>query len=332
MRIVQLSDVHLSKDNLEDLKNYYLQALIDDLKQFHLGKHIDVILFTGDLVDKGGESLGKNPYQVFHDEIILPLMEALDINTDQILLLPGNHDVNQHEIEKMSEAGLCSLLDTSTANETLLITKTAFIPANKRMEQFKSFEFEFHKTDSNYSYSNNESTIIFEENGKKIGFALINDSWRCSESLLREQHFIGHNQLLQTEQLFTKNDTLLNIAVFHHPLNSINQNEANEVENILKSKSFDIAFFGHSHKHEAKKLTSATGGYLTINGRTAFNKPKEKIAKFQPGYNIIDVDPEKRCYTLYARLFIRENGYRFDSDTAALPGGQELSTLPVRSS
>jgi 3',5'-cyclic AMP phosphodiesterase CpdA len=69
MRIVQLSDVHLSKENLEDLKNYYLQALIDDLKKFQAEKPIDVILFTGDLVDRGGESLGKEPCRVFHDEV-----------------------------------------------------------------------------------------------------------------------------------------------------------------------------------------------------------------------------------------------------------------------
>ena len=330
MRIVQLSDIHLSKNNLEDLRNYYLQALIGYLKNFSDEKPIDIILLTGDLVDKGGDSLGKEPYQVFRTEVITPITEALNLTTDQVLLLPGNHDVNRHEIDEFTEAGLCSTLDSAKADETLLKTKTEFIPVNKRMEKFKSFELEFHKNNSNYAYSNNESTNIFEENGNKVGFALINDSWRCSASLTREQHFIGYNQLLGTEQFFSKERAILNIAVFHHPLNAINQNESDEVENILKSKSFDIAFFGHSHKHETKTLTSTTGGYLTINGRAAFNQPTEKIAKFQPGYNILDVDPEKRCYTLFARLFIRENGYRFDSDTTALPGGQESGALPKK--
>ncbi len=327
MRVIQLSDIHLSKENLEDLRNYYLQALIDDLKRFHEQIPIDVILFTGDLVDKGGESLGTDPYKVFHQEVITPILKALDINPDKVLLVPGNHDVSRQEIEQFSEAGLCTTLDSSLANELLLKMESGFISANKRIERFKSFEQQFHKSNINYSYSNNASAAIFEENGKKIGFALINDSWRCSASLSREQHFVGYNQLLKTEKMFTTNNTILNIAVFHHPLNAISQNESDEIENILKSKKFDIAFFGHSHKHEAKSLSSATGGYLTINGRAAFSQPKEKIAKFLPGYNIIDVDPEKRSYALYARLFVRENGYRFDSDTTSLPSGQETGML-----
>lgn len=332
MRIVQLSDIHLSKDNLEDFKNYYLQGLIVDLKKFHSEKLVDVILFTGDLVDKGGNSLGIEPYHVFKDEVIVPIIKALDMSTDQVLLLPGNHDVNRQEIDEFTEAGLCSTLDSLKANDTLLKTEKEFIAVNKRMEKFKSFESEFQKNNSNYIYSNNESTNIFEENGNKVGFVLVNDSWRCSANLMPDQHFIGYNQLLKTENLFSKNGTILNIAAFHHPLNAINQNESDELENILKSRNFDIAFFGHSHKHEAKTLSSASGGYLTINGRAAFNQPKEKIAKFQPGYNVLDVDPVKRCYTLAARLFIRENGYRFDSDTAALPGGQESGMLPNRAS
>ncbi len=328
MRIIQLSDIHLSKDNLEDLKMYYLQALINDLKRFHDETPIDVILFTGDLVDKGGDSLGTEPYTVFHDEVIKPILTALEINQEKVLFLPGNHDINRLDIEEFNEAGLLATLDSNSANELLLKMEKEFISSNKRMEKFKSFEQQFQNGNINYSYSNNASTAIFEKSGNKIGFALVNDSWRCSASLPREQHFIGYNQLLKAEKMFTIDNTNLNIAVFHHPLNAINQNESDEIENILKSKKFDIAFFGHSHKHEAKSLSSATGGYLTINGRTAFNQPKEKIAKFLPGYNILDIDAEKRSYTLYARLFIRESGYRFDSDTTTLPGGQESGMLP----
>lgn len=327
MRIIQLSDIHLSKDNLEDLRNYYLQALIDDLKRFHEQTPINVILFSGDLVDKGGDSLGESPYEVFHKELIDPIVKSLNLNSEAVLLLPGNHDVNRKEIEEFTEAGLCAKLDSSSTNELLLQTELDFIAANKRIERFKSYEKQFKKDNTNYSYSNNASSAIVNDNGKKIGFALINDSWRCSALLKKEQHFVGYNQLLKTEKYFVEQETILNIAVFHHPLDAINQNESDEIENILKSKNFDIAFFGHSHRHEAKSLSSAIGGYLTINGRAAFNQPKENIAKFLPGYNILDVDPEKRNYTLFARLFIRENGYRFDSDTTALPGGQEIGVL-----
>jgi predicted MPP superfamily phosphohydrolase len=328
MRIIQLSDIHLCKDNLEDLKNYYLEALINDLCSFHNHVPIDVILFTGDLVDKGGESLGKDPYDVFYNALIVPLLKSLNLRRENVLILPGNHDVNRKEIEDYNELGLCASLDSSSANNLLQQTELEFISANKRIERFKFFEKQFHKDNTNYSYSNNASAAIVSENGKKIGFALINDSWRCSALLTREQHFVGYNQLFNTGKQFAEEGTILNIAVFHHPLGAINENESDEIENILKSKKFDIAFFGHSHKHEAKSLNTAIGGYLTINGRAAFYQPNENNAKFLPGYNILDVDPEERTYTLSSRMFSRESGYRFDSDTIALPGGQESGVLP----
>jgi predicted phosphodiesterase len=330
MRIVQLSDIHLNNENLNELKSYYLEALIKDMKSFHDITPIDVILFTGDLVDKGGESLGKNPYEIFLKEIINPLMGTFGFTAQQILLIPGNHDVDRKLIDRFSEAGLCSDLDSDSANEVLVSNKDHFTLVNKRIEQFKKFEHKFHEKTPSYFYSNNESATIIGKDGEKVGFVLVNDSWRCSSTIKKEQHYIGYNQLFNAKQFFSKNKTVLNIAVFHHPLNSINQGESDEIENILKSQEFDIAFFGHSHKYESKSLTSSIGGYLTINGRSAFNQPKERLAKFQPGYNIIDVDPDKRLYTLYSRKFIRESGYRFDRDTDSLPNGNESAELPTR--
>src|SRR5688500_6591213 len=108
MRIVQLSDIHLSINNLEDRKIYYLQALIMALKNFHSEKPIDAILFTGDLGDKGGETLGDDPYQVYRTEGIEPRMTALRLTTDHVIFVPGNHDVNRQEIEEFSESGLCT--------------------------------------------------------------------------------------------------------------------------------------------------------------------------------------------------------------------------------
>lgn len=332
MRIIQLSDIHLSKDNIENLKNYYLSALIKDLAFFHGSIPIDAILFTGDLVDKGGNSLGENPYEYFQKEILFPIKEALGLTSNQILFIPGNHDINREFIDKYSEHYLCEKLDKDLANQEILALRNEFTSVNKRIQKFKTFEQQFHSDNSNYAFSNNESTVIIEEAGKKIGLALINDSWRCSSSLKQDQHFIGYNQLFNAKQRFSKEKTLLNIAVFHHPLNLINLSESEEIENILKSQGFDIAFFGHSHKHEAKSTISAIGGYLTINGRSAFSNTIETTSQFQPGYNILDLNLDTKVYTLYARKFIRTNGYRFDSDTESIPGGKETSSLPNKTS
>lgn len=336
MRIVQLSDIHLSSTNLQDLQNFYIDALLTDLTTFHENSPIDLILFTGDIVDKGGESLidkdAKDPencYDIFHREIIDPIKKALGLKDDQILLIPGNHDIQREKIDKYSEPYLLGL-DMEGINAELPLNNAEFRNINARIENFKSYELSVKRNADNYTYSNSESTYIHTEKNKSVGFALLNDSWRCSADLKNEHHFMGYNQLWNANRIFKKAETAFNIAVFHHPLIAFNDNEATEIQLILSSQPYDVVFFGHSHKHEAKSLTSSAGGYFSINGRSAFLFAHEKHSQFQPGYNIFDIDIETRAYTLHARKFIKNTGYQFDKDTDSLKDGTETGFLSIK--
>jgi predicted phosphodiesterase len=321
MRIVQLSDIHLSGTNLPDLQNFYREALLNDLRIFHEEKRIDVILLTGDLVDRGGKSLGENPYSVFENEFIKPLLKELDLKREQILFIPGNHDINRDLIEERSEFFLANTLTKDEANKLLQKTRTAFTEDNRRQEQFKEFEKEFHKNNDSYIFSNNESLTIIDSENFKTGFALINDSWRCSSELKKEQHFIGYSQLFIARNYFKEQKTNINVAVFHHPLELLNSSEKEEIENILRSKEFDVAIFGHSHEQGFESIITSTGGLITLNGRAAFNNSAERDTRFQPGYNILDLNISGKTYTLYTRKFIKGNGYRFDKDVESAPDG-----------
>ena len=54
IRIVHLSDIHFSCKKLDNFKRYMLSGLINDLKKYNDEKKIDIIVFSGDLIDKGG--------------------------------------------------------------------------------------------------------------------------------------------------------------------------------------------------------------------------------------------------------------------------------------
>lgn len=106
----------------------------------------------------------------------------------------------------------------------------------------------------------------------------------------------------------------------------LNENERDEIDNILKAKDFDIAFFGHTHKNKYESNTSHIGGIKLINARSAFNDSNERDYNYQPGYNILDLDIKGRVYTLFSRKYIK-NGYRFDKDTDSLINGQITGSL-----
>ncbi|UYQ92185.1 metallophosphoesterase [Chitinophaga horti] len=333
MRIVQLSDIHLSAANITDFRNFYRSALIKDLKEYHEKVPIDIILLTGDLVDKGGESLLKMPeetsdncYEIFEREFIQPICEALTIRSDQVLMIPGNHDIERGKVDKYSENYLSTLEKEGILVE-LLQNKSSFRNVNERIQAFKNFERRYHGSNENYVYSNNESIHIAYENEKKVGFGLINDSWRCSSTLKPENHYIGYNQLWNIHRNFEDHQTVINVVAFHHPLMAFNESEREEIENILTSQNFNIVFFGHSHRHAAKSLSSSVGGYFSINARTAFNNANETNVKYQGGYNILDINLSTREYLLHARKFMAL-GYRFDHDVESIKGGTESGYLP----
>lgn len=322
MRIAYLSDIHLSTQNIEQLENYYLKALIDDLLLFQKEKVINIVLISGDLLDKGGESFkDKNGYDVFERVFLDPIMKALGLSHEHILFIPGNHDIDRSLIDEDAEYSLKGRLNGAMANRIVKETYQTFSPRNKRMEPFKTFERTFHKDNGQYSISNYESTYIFEREKERVGFALINDSWRCSSDLKPEQHFWGSNQLFNGLKVFVEAGTAINIAVFHHPFRLINAEEEEEVNNILESKNFQLAIFGHTHHYQTKTTVSTAGSLVKLVCRSAFNDPDEQTEKYQPGYTLIDIDVLKRTYAIQARKFMKIGGLRFDKDTDSLPGG-----------
>lgn len=326
MRIIQLSDIHLSSSNKEILTAHYMDSLINDLKEFHHEVPIDVILLTGDLVDKGGTSLGNDPYGIFRKLFIDPILNRIGLRSEQILFIPGNHDIQRNQIDEENEYFLISHLSKETVNNKIKEHRDKPNKVNKRIKKFKDFERKFHQNTIGYNFSYNESSIIIEQDSVKVGFALINDSWRCSSDLKKENHFIGTSQIFNAKNYFTTNKTSINIAVFHHPLELINSAEAEEFEGILQSLEFDIALFGHTHRHNYASVSASNGNIVIINGRSALNDPNETQSKFQSGYNILDLDLKTRNFTIHARKYIH-NQYRFDNDVDTFVEGIKSGTL-----
>lgn len=309
MRIIHLSDIHLSAGNIEHLKDYYLKKLIVELKKINQVKLIDLIIITGDLVDKGGSSL-KNikdykgqkeitPFQIFEIEFIDPICNAINLSKGKIIFIPGNHDIDRDGIDEITEAGLISLLKDPEAGDKYykkLKELNELSDSNKRLKGFKEFEKRYaeeHYNQSKYSFSYFESVYVVkcEIDNKEIGLALINDSWRCSNELKEDNHYIGYSQFIKCLNFLEKNKSEFNIAVMHHPLDSICRNEKNRIKSILIHENYDIVMAGHYHTKYAERLNEigTDKGCIYIQGRTAFDSPNEKIESFQPGFNVIDI-------------------------------------------
>jgi predicted MPP superfamily phosphohydrolase len=324
MRIVHLSDIHLDEGNYDKLRKKIILELIIDLKKYNEKMPIDLIIITGDLVDQGGHSLKKvtefkeieSPFEIFEKLFIEPISKELNISKDKFLFVPGNHDIDNSNINVEKEMELRNLIDESKTkirtdidghiNNYLYDNRANFNEVNNRIKSFKDFEKKYHENilTKNYIYSNNESIFIYEYDKFKIGFLLLNDSWRCSSELKdslgkdlkfdKKYHFIGTDQFYKAIEFFDKEKTNLNILLHHHPLEDYVQYDDIKEEFFLKqNKKFDLTLYGHLHESNLGKIIYEKSELFSNQCRAGLYKPDETDTTYKPGYNIIDFDLHK---------------------------------------
>ena len=152
IRILHFSDLHLSGDAEKQINTStrlgFLFNSIVKLQESD-GKRVDIVVFTGDLIDKGGKDFSTitDGFQAFKDQVLTPLTDKAGIQPDRIVFLPGNHDTQSSDIKEMrdkrnlledyphsSEREINSILNISNGDKELVI---------KRTKEFKRFELEY---------------------------------------------------------------------------------------------------------------------------------------------------------------------------------------------
>jgi 3',5'-cyclic AMP phosphodiesterase CpdA len=331
MRIIHLTDIHLSKENFDEFDNYLRFALINDLKDYNsVDKPIDLIVITGDLVDKGGHSLKElpqykkhvNPYDFFEEYFIEPISKELNIPKANFLFIPGNHDIDENEILWVDEKEMKNEIDIKKVKKYLIKNENSFNSSNQRIKKFKDFETKFHSSNLDYKPTNNQSTYIYNYQSKfKIGFILVNDSWRCSTCVLenedKNKHYFGAKQLDDGLRELDKSGTNLNICLLHHSLE--NYEEEKDVIRFLTTKNVNLFLYGHYHKNKSKNYFNTMGSCFGFRGRASLNNPDETNFPYVPGYNILDISiSTNRIEKIHYRLYNKDLT-TFAPDTMTAP-------------
>jgi Icc-related predicted phosphoesterase len=330
MRIVHLSDIHLSKQNFNEFQNNFKDALLKDLCDYHQSIPIDLIIITGDLVDKGGHSLFeideykaykdvKNPYEIFEEVFLNPIISSLRFPKNNILFIPGNHDVDEREILLFEESEMIKNINKDNVIEYLNGNKT-FVN-NHRIKKFKEFERKFHNDNSLYEYTNNHSNYIYNDKHGLVGFLLINDSWRCKSVKFSNEKklFFGAQQIIDGIKSLDEKNTVLNICLFHHSTEDFEEKDI--VEGLLNRKKIELFLYGHFHSTKTDMFYTPHGSCQGFRSRATLFKPEEILTEFQSGYQIIDIDVlnYKISEIHYRKYDNNEKSKQFISDNETAP-------------
>lgn len=336
MRVVHLSDIHYHP-NQKNFTRYCLDPLIKDLQKYSIEEPVELICFTGDLIDKGGYDSKKSvdileAFDDFEQTFVEPLLKALKLEKHQFVFIPGNHDIDRKSINEYSHDGMLgkmtdrNKIDTAMRNvETLDLN---------RIEHYKTFE-NLYFSDSNSYYQNPFGyAFIHEKNGEKIGIGGINSAWLCKDDNDSGKLIVGREQLDFIQDTFKDEKLDLSIALMHHSYEALHPEEVDFVRDTI-IRDYDLLLVGHTHKTSTYSLSTSIGNGCVLSTAPAnwVSNNFQVQAKYQNGYNIIDVfenqEKEKSVKVHFRRYNYEKN--QFVSNTDAGEGDSGTSKFSFRS-
>ena len=306
MRIVHLSDFHVNKNHLADINDFVIKALVEDLSNFNCTNKIDLIVISGDLIDKGGQSFKEDidlALNCFSKNIIRSISHAIDLPYTNFFFCPGNHDIDRKADAEYVDKGLYETLTCVDAVNKFIEDEDN--NGIKKILPFKKFEKSFYEGSSIKRYiSNFESCFLLEIDQVKIGISCFNSCWRCHESRNDKNNIlIGEKQIIRARQITKDSD--IKIAVIHHPLDWLSRFDQKAVKNFI-IKDYDLIFFGHTHEAETSMNSNFLGSvFVSVAPSNWTYNLRSTDANFSNGYSIVDYDFSKKKITVHNRKYRR---------------------------
>lgn len=328
MRLIHLSDFHLTKEHEGDFEEYIIKPLLEDLIALNTQKTIDLIIFTGDLIDKGGKGYESidDAFLEFEIQVIERITAAINISKNRFIIIPGNHDINRDADLKSTEIGLRSQLISLEAINTFLNDPREFEGATKRILKFKEFERNLYANSPETIVTDLESIHRYEVQDLKVGIACLNSAWRCYDSDSDQNNIlIGEKQIMAA--INKTSDSDIRIALLHHPLEDISPIEKKIMRDRIVS-NFDLVLTGHVHQEDNFRFSNMQGSTIFSASAASWSGNIRSFnTEFINGYSIIDYDYNIGCKLIYKKYshkkkkFIRNNEFGDDN-------GEEYYTFP----
>lgn len=329
LRIVHLSDIHLNLDSFVDFEEFILTALIEDLKEYDAKEKIDIIVFSGDLIDKGGKSFGntKEALDYFEQFVIEQLSNGLKLPKENFFFAPGNHDINPASDEDYVDIGLTgTILSTEDVNEYIDSGKTNGI---MRVIQFKEFEKAFYSKYNNYiQLTNFNSTFNTSAKGFSVGINCINTSWRSYDSKTdKGKLLIGERQFTKSSEMIKNCD--VTIAIMHHSIDWLKDFDKRNSKDFL-NKEYSIVLCGHIHEGDTWSQSSMYGNtFISVAPSNWAENIRSDSLQHANGYSIIDYDLKKGTITNNLRRYsYKRKKYVPNADLGA-DDGKAIFNIPT---
>jgi predicted phosphodiesterase len=292
--ILHISDLHLSTNNKDGLHFSKCDNLINKLltdSQIHLNKieeKIDTIFFTGDLVYKGSSE----EYEKLHIHFITPLLEKLELTTNDLYICPGNHDIDRSTINRFE----LKYRETSSLEEKNQLA-TDIQNKNETWARIQAFLTFQEKIDSNKKNIISHGPLhTTYKAGNDLYVLILNSAWLAQDNHEKGKLFITESQIKNAIKSTPPNAE--RILLIHHPLNWTNDQDSIAVSSHIEKK-INVLMFGHMHEfNQSVEVKFAEDITLRLQAGTLDH------SQLNPGYSIICL--HNKNSTKYGKVIYRK--------------------------
>jgi predicted MPP superfamily phosphohydrolase len=310
MYILHLSDLHFG--NLNDA-NLWQNQLAADLQRLKCSP-INALILSGDIANKS------TPEEYAAAKKFLDnLREEFPIKRQNIVIVPGNHDLNwglsEDAYTPVKRKNYPGQLDNRIIDKGGDYIEVR--DEKKYQDRFNQFsKFYEDVTGKAYPSRVDQQGILYRLTEQKILFLGLNSAWELDHHY-KERASINIealNNALTDIRLNKEYNNWLKIAVWHHPLNSNSEDRIKDhgFMEQLATSGFRLALHGHIHQADNSlyRYDRSVGGRKieVISAGTFGANTKELVPAYPWQYQILKLENENRKLTVYTRKREKANG------------------------
>jgi predicted MPP superfamily phosphohydrolase len=316
MKILHIGDFHFrSNKNVYEQRNI-ISLLIKDLKR---KDKIDVVLFSGDLVFNGSKA---EDFQKAHEILFNPLIEQVGVDSKNIFICSGNHDIDRTECSEAIIDFFSNPDSKIKKNEDL----NKWVETNK-----KDLKTSVQSAQNYFAYAKrhfSSSSLLFDEfvtvdkrdfEEALFGIITVNSSWMCSGFQEDRNNLLFPIEYLK-EALLKVEDCRYKILMLHHPLHYFKEFNYIEIQDLIH-REFNLMFSGHVHKERIETDFNSKNGIYSNTTQATLCFDAGEI-----GYSILNLDVQDLHQMKLDRSYYvsKENSFvDLESVIITIPVGEE---------
>ena len=280
MKIVHITDIH-HKPN-DNVRRY------ENLIAFLRGKSIDVVIISGDLCDRGGKGFNSidEAFQSFRKEFLEPLILALDLSKDKVIMCPGNHDINQSALGPITWESIYS-----SGLQDYRVALAAINEISGRWSSFNEFLKSWYSGCLNVSIGQLVHCITISNDTESFAFLSTNSVWFSSDcSLSKGDIIFPVSEIESTCKSIPKEYN--KVLVSHAKYQDAAPKQASEVDDCI-FRSFSQVYSGHYHEPKPQSIRQHNGVVFSLQTRKFTEKYADSNSvKNANGFSILNISSD----------------------------------------